>query len=181
MLVLLVNANTDQLPDPIFPLGASFVAAAGAAGHEVQPLDLCFEDDPPLALQHAISKLQPDAVAFSLRNLDSSSYPICRSFVGDYIRLIQAAREACAAPLIVGVSAFTVAPRALLKALGADYGISGEGEEAFPQLLHWIASKGIWKDSSHIFLEKVGERSAREGPPRRVFPGWHAPACAASF
>jgi radical SAM superfamily enzyme YgiQ (UPF0313 family) len=167
MRVLLVNANTDQVPDPIFPLGASCVAgAAERAGHEVSALDLCFESDPPQALKAAIARHRPQALAFSLRNLDSSSYPICRSFVGDYAQLVQAARQASASPIILGGSAFTVAPKALLERLGADYGVAGEGERAFPLLLQWIESGGPWGGDSHVQLETVGGASLL-----RVTPG----------
>lgn len=166
MRVLLVNANTDQLPDPVFPLGASFVAAAAeAAGHEVVSLDLCFEDDPPMALKAAIARVDPGAVAFSLRNLDSSSYPVGHSYVGDYARLIVAAREVTKVPLILGGSAFTVAPKALLQAVQADYGISGEGEQAFPELLRSLETGSPCAAKPGLLIEKVGSATLLKVTP----------------
>lgn len=168
MKVLLVNANTDQLPDPVFPLGASFVAAAAeAAGHDVHALDLCFEPDPPAALKAAIQRVKPGVIALSLRNLDSSSYPNCRSYVGDYAHLVKAAREVDATvPLVLGGSAFTVAPKALLQALGADFGISGEGERAFPALLNSLESGTPFSLTEGVVVEKVGDATLL-----RVIPG----------
>ena len=43
--VLLVSANTEKLPDPVFPLGAAYMAAvAEQHGHRVETVDLCFLD-----------------------------------------------------------------------------------------------------------------------------------------
>jgi len=43
MRVLLVSANREHLPDPIFPLGLAYIAAAATnAGHEINVADLCF-------------------------------------------------------------------------------------------------------------------------------------------
>ena len=45
MRVLLISANTEKLPDPVFPLGAAYIAAVSAEhGHAVDTLDLCFLD-----------------------------------------------------------------------------------------------------------------------------------------
>ena len=43
MRVLLVSANREHLPDPIFPLGLAYIAAAVRdAGHVIDVADLCF-------------------------------------------------------------------------------------------------------------------------------------------
>ena len=40
MDVLLISANTEKLPDPVYPLGAAYVAdAARRAGHHVEAVD----------------------------------------------------------------------------------------------------------------------------------------------
>ena len=39
--VLLISANTEKLPDPVFPIGAAYMAAvAEHHGHRVETLDL---------------------------------------------------------------------------------------------------------------------------------------------
>ena len=43
------------------------------------------------------------------------------------------AHESCTAPVVVGGSGFSVMPAELMDRLNAEFGISGEGEEAFPK------------------------------------------------
>jgi radical SAM superfamily enzyme YgiQ (UPF0313 family) len=134
--VLFVNANTERLPDPVYPLGAATAATAVRnAGHQVRTLDLCFEADGPAALRRALEREPADVLALSLRNLDSSAFPNTRSFAGDYRALVAAARTVGPLVVVLGGSGFTCLPEAVLAACGADYGVVGEGELALPWLL----------------------------------------------
>jgi radical SAM superfamily enzyme YgiQ (UPF0313 family) len=54
--------------------------------------------------------------------------------------LVAACREATDAPVVLGGAGFTLFPVEVLTYLAADYGVSGEGEEAFPDLLDSLAS-----------------------------------------
>ena len=104
--ILLVAANSERLPDPVYPLGAATVATAlRSAGHAVTTLDLCFETDRPGALERALEQVQPEILALSLRNLDSSSFPDTRSFVEDYRSLVSRARQWGPLPILLGGSA----------------------------------------------------------------------------
>jgi len=138
--VLLVSANTEQLPDPVFPIGAAYMAAVAAEhGHRVDILDLCFVDAPRVALEERIRACEPHVVGISLRNLDSASYPQNTSYVDDYKSLVDAVRELTNAPVVLGGAGFTVMPATILEFLGADIGVVGEGEMAFPWVLQRIA------------------------------------------
>jgi radical SAM superfamily enzyme YgiQ (UPF0313 family) len=138
MKILLISANQEVFPDPVFPLGAAYVAdAARARGHDVRVLDLMFVPRTRDALSRALSENPPfEAVALSLRNLDNAAYPLTKSYLPSYISLVKYIKERLpGVPVIVGGSAFSLMPDLLLDALGADYGISGEGEIGFPLLL----------------------------------------------
>ena len=138
--VLLVSANTEQRPDPVFPIGAAYMAAVAAEhGHRVDTLDLCFLDDLRPALEDKIRVTEPDVVGISLRNLDSSSYPENTSYIDDYKSLVDAVRERTSASIVLGGAGFTVMPATILEFLGADIGVVGEGERAFPWVLQQIA------------------------------------------
>jgi radical SAM superfamily enzyme YgiQ (UPF0313 family) len=139
--VLLISANTEQRPDPVFPIGAAYIAAAAErAGHAVETFDCCFEDDPLAALTRQLAGRVPDVAGISLRNLDSSSYPQNTSYIDDYRRLVGVLRAAGVPHVVLGGSGFTIAPQALMAVLGADVGVVGEGELAFPWLLERFAA-----------------------------------------
>jgi radical SAM superfamily enzyme YgiQ (UPF0313 family) len=140
--VLLISANTEKLPDPVFPLGAAYMAAVSAEhGHSVETLDLCFLDAPRPALDETIRTTEPEVVGISLRNLDSTSYPLNTSYIDDYKRLVDAVRELTAAPIVLGGAGFTVMPTTIMEYLGADVGVVGEGEMAFPWILERLRQR----------------------------------------
>ncbi len=139
MRVLLISANTEKIPDPVYPIGAAAVgAAARRAGHEVEAVDLCFAEDARSLVLDAVRTFRPDAIGISLRNLDNSAYPENCSYIDDYRSLMSWLRESSAAPVVLGGAGFTVMPTTILEELHADYGVAGEGELAFPWLLECI-------------------------------------------
>ncbi|MHB8368079.1 MAG: B12-binding domain-containing radical SAM protein [Leptospirales bacterium] len=143
MKLLLVSANREPFPDPIFPLGLAYIAqAARKAGHDLRVLDLAFVKDPEASLAESVRRERPDAVAFSFRNLDNAAYPLTRFYLPQYQKLVRIVRSlSCVRPwLIAGGPAFSLMPELMLCALGVDYGIEGEGEEAFPALLAALES-----------------------------------------
>jgi radical SAM superfamily enzyme YgiQ (UPF0313 family) len=154
--VLLISANTEKLPDPVFPIGAAYVAAVSErAGHEVEALDLCFLDDFGSALDEKIRAREPDVVGISLRNLDSSSYPQNTSYIDDYENLVRGVRERTGAPVVLGGAGFTVMPRTIMEHLGADIGVVGEGEAAFPWILDRLAAREPLVDTPEFRCEPV--------------------------
>src|ERR1051326_5252006 len=136
MRALLISANTEKIPDPVYPIGAAAVGApARRAGHDVEAIDLCFAEDRRRLVVDAIRDFAPGAIGLSLRNLDNSAYPDNRSYIEDYHDLVSWVREATDAPIILGGAGFTVMPTTILEELHAEYGVAGEGELAFPWLL----------------------------------------------
>src|SRR5437899_5931706 len=139
--VLLISANTVKLPDPVFPIGAAYMAAVAAQqGHAVDTLDLCFLDPLRPALDEKVRACAPQVVGISLRNLDSSSYPQNTSYIDDYKRLVDAVRQLTDAPIVLGGAGFTVMPTTIMEYLGADVGVVGEGELVFPRVLDRLAN-----------------------------------------
>jgi len=141
MRVLLISPNREHLPDPAFPLGLAYVAAALTYhGHHVRVLDLCFADDPEHAIAEDITAFRPEIIGMSLRNIDDVAYPKKHSYLRDYQKAMAAVRRHTGVPVVLGGSGFTIMPGAFMRELGADFGIAGEGERAFPQLLKDISS-----------------------------------------
>jgi len=136
MKFLLVATNRERSPYPVAPLGALCVAAAAkAAGHEVKFLDLGMAPAPQSALQQALKADEFQAVAFGIRNLDNCWAFAPRSYFNDVRELAGIARRHFKGPLILGGSGFSVAPNGWMRRLDADYGVIGEGERTFPELL----------------------------------------------
>ena len=156
MRVLLISANTEKLPDPVFPLGPAYMAAiATRHGHTVDTLDLCFLDALRPALDQKVRAFEPEVVGVSLRNLDSSSYPLNTSYVDDYKVLIDSLRELTCAPIVLGGAGFTVMPGPTMEYLGADIGVVGEGETAFPWVLSQLAQRQPIRSVSEFSCEPV--------------------------
>ena len=141
MKILLISANRERDPYPVFPIGLACLAGPlKAAGHLLSALDLCFEPDPQRAIFAALAAHQPDAVVISLRNLDNVTWPGSRSYLGG-VRDIVALCHARAVT-IIGGSGFSLMPVEILASVGADYGVAAEGEEVVPRLLECLESGG---------------------------------------
>lgn len=136
MKLLIIAINRSTFPYVVAPLGAAAVtAAARDAGHRAELLDLCFKRNPRRALRRAIGQLRPEVVGLSIRNLDSCSYHQPTSYLDQAERVVRWVRRATSAPLVLGGAAVTVVGAKMVEALGADYGVIGEGERSLPRLL----------------------------------------------
>ncbi|HOP39543.1 MAG TPA: lipid biosynthesis B12-binding/radical SAM protein [Geobacteraceae bacterium] len=134
MDILLVSANREKCPYPVFPLGLSYLAGPLLAkGHRLRILDLCFADDSETLIRQELASSLPEAVVISLRNIDNVTYPGSRS----YLEGVKAVVDLCRgkAPVIIGGSGYSLMPNEILDFLGGDYGVVGEGEEILPLLL----------------------------------------------
>jgi len=135
MRIAFISANREQMPDAVVPLGLLHVMAATPARHEKLFWDLCFESDPLATVAHNLRECCPDLVAIGLRNLQNMDYTNITTNLDAYRALVATVRAHSNVPIVLGGGGFSVTPRALMEELGADFGIAGEGERAFPQLL----------------------------------------------
>ncbi len=146
MKILFVSGNREKLPDAVVPLGLLYVMANTPAKHKCTLSDLCFETDPAAALAKSISENQPELIAISMRNIQNNDYTGLSDNLNYYASLVTVCKEHSDAPVVLGGAGFSVMPRELVARLQADYGISGEGEEAFPRLVAALeAGTGIDK------------------------------------
>ncbi|MGH7818410.1 MAG: lipid biosynthesis B12-binding/radical SAM protein [Candidatus Binatia bacterium] len=156
MRVLLISANTEMVPDPVYPIGPAYVgAAARATGHDVEAIDLCFAADRRGLVLDGVRRFEPEVVGISLRNLDNSAYPENRSYIEDYRSLVGWVRASSGAPIVLGGAGFTVMPTTILEELHADYGIVGEGERAFPWLLERLARSGSVEPDEGFLCQRL--------------------------
>lgn len=142
MDILLVSANRERTPYPVFPLGLSYLAGPLAEqGHRLQVLDLCFADDPEAALNEALDQFKPGVVVLSIRNIDNVTYPGSRSYLPGVKAIVDTCRGRVS--VIAGGSGFSIMPTEIFAYLDADYGVVGEGEEVLPRLIAAIAEGAI--------------------------------------
>jgi len=129
--VLLVNSNL--MKPPIAPIGLDYIAAyLDAAGHEVELLDLCFEDDWEAAISTRLSRgPEPQIIGLTLRNTDDCYCASRQSFLPQVIETVRALHaHAGDALLVIGGVGFSLMPQSILAHFPRVVGIVGDGEVA---------------------------------------------------
>jgi radical SAM superfamily enzyme YgiQ (UPF0313 family) len=139
MKVLFISATDEAGPMKPLPLGAACVAAATKlAGHEVQLLILPSKVEQDDRIREAIQQLSPQVIGISVRNIDDQNMQSPQFLLASVSNIVAACRRASPAPIVLGGAGYSIFPESALAYLGADMGIQGEGEAAFPALLSWI-------------------------------------------
>lgn len=139
MRVLLISSNTERINMVTLPLGLDLVAGATRrAGHEVAVVDALREPDPVLAIERSIASFHPDVIGVSIRNVDNQDRKAPRFLLEQVRPLVAACRAASHAPIVLGGAGFSIFPDAVLRYLGADLGVRGDGEAVFPELIRRI-------------------------------------------
>ncbi|GAB4331371.1 MAG: B12-binding domain-containing radical SAM protein [Candidatus Abyssubacteria bacterium] len=159
MKLLFVSTNRLRRVMPAMPLGlASIIAQIDDTRHDIRVLDFMFLEEPEDELKNTLSDFGPDIIAVSIRNIDNQSYLHTEYLLPKEKRYISLCRENSDAVIVVGGPAFTVSPVAEFEYLGADFGIVGEGELAFAELVNRIESKAdpsdipglVWRDGDAV-------------------------------
>jgi len=177
MRVLLVSANRERLPDPIFPLGLAYVATATrAAGHDVAVADLCFGRYPLHELKRQVRQFHPDVVGLSLRNVDNAAYPRSVDYLAGHREVVNTLRTVTDVPVVLGGSGFSIMPDAYMQILDDDWGIAGEAETTFVALLAALGNgidpasvPGVFGRHSPAGPAPVYPQ--RDPPPSAITPG----------
>lgn len=131
--ILLISANRCSHPDPVFPLGLAYLnAALRAAGHECLWLDSLADES---RFSEILRTCRADYVGISLRNIDDVLIRKQETFYEDVPSLVTLIRKELGCLVILGGSGFSIFPEELLTITGADFGIAGEGERSFVQLI----------------------------------------------
>lgn len=164
MRVLLISSNIEEINMPTWPLGLACVGeATREAGHEVELLDLMTVSDWKAAIEQSVAAFAPQIIGMSVRNIDDQN---CQNPVF-LLERVQEVVSVCKAvsdvPIVLGGRGYSMFPMSALDYLGADMGIQGEGEWAFPKLLEtiersedpsgvpglWILGRGAQAPPSH--------------------------------
>ena len=146
MKVLIISSNTL----PAAPTGPVYVAGAvREAGHDVQIYERLFANDLESELISVLVGFQPDVIGISIRlvfgdELDrdaplGTQHTDLRPRVKEITDILH---ENTDARIVLGGPGFNYYARDWLEYLDVDYGIRGEGEQAFPLFLKQLAEGG---------------------------------------
>ncbi len=167
--VLLISANRMRKPYPVYPLGLDYVAGALQPRYQTKILDMnhCSSLD---MLGEQVREYAPDYVGLSIRNIDNTDSMHSQGFLSDYIDMVGQIRQNSKAPLILGGSGYTVFPLEFFQALGADFGIAGEGER-LSLFLDTLEQEGDVTSIPGVITPETSSVRYRpwKGEPRRVF------------
>ena len=140
MKILLINPNRYRTP-PVPPLGLEYLEnALRETRHECRILDLCFSDNPLLALEEEINDFNPDVAGMTVRNIDTVLFHNNVFFLDDIKMLVDHLKN-LDIPVILGGSGYSFIPEGILRYLGADWGVYGPGEKALVHLLDTCESE----------------------------------------
>lgn len=163
MRVLLISANTEPINMPIIPVGLGAVAAATRdAGHEVDLVDLMNVTETGLVIKNAVEAFQPDVIGISVRNIDDQNIEQPQFLLDQVKAVISDCRSSSNAPIVLGGAGYSVFPESSLAYLGADMGIQGEGEVAFPALLALMEQGADLSGVSGLYLRGLGLQGKRK-------------------
>ena len=136
MKILLISSNIACTPYAVYPLGLSMVAAAlGKAGHKVHQFDFLQHNRSLESLGNEINNIHPDVIGLSIRNIDNVNLLHEQHYISAVKNIVKKIKEETDSPVILGGSGFSLMPEVILREVGADYGIVGEGEKAIVELL----------------------------------------------
>ncbi len=169
MKILLISVNRERMPFPVFPLGLAYITEAlREAGHPMEVMDLCFSQEVSTDLESTLRRFQPDLIGISLRNLDNLTYPTSLSYLKGVEEVIGICRQFASSRLVIGGSGYSLAPKELLQHFDVDFGIAGEGEEVFLQLVKRLEKGESLSPSPHLLIKEKPFPPLIEGS--RVFP-----------
>ncbi len=136
--ILMVQVPTSHLGagERVYPLGLARLAGLVPPGFEKSTLDMNIYPDPWPELKHRLDNMRPEIVALSFRNIDplaghQTSYLSSLKTAAQLIRLIVPD-----AVILAGGPAFSLFSKRLMEEIHEiDFGLTGEGELVFPELL----------------------------------------------
>lgn len=150
------------------PNGAAYIAAALLAqNHQVEILDLLFENDIETAIVTHLERYHPDLIGISLRQVDNNELFGYRSYLEDTREIIDIVHKHSRAEIVMGGSGFTLFPSELMQYFGLSYGISGDGEKSFPLFVQYLEGVGSLNSIPGICYHDSKEILVK--PPAKIY------------
>jgi radical SAM superfamily enzyme YgiQ (UPF0313 family) len=138
--IAFISPNREHMPDPVVPLGLLYMMSAAGAEHDRILIDVCFEEEPFAFMGRRLDEFLPDLIAVGMRNIQNADYSDSEAVLSYYDQVLRTIREHSAAPVVMGGGGFSVLPLELMRRFDLEYGVIGEGERAFAQLVSRLAA-----------------------------------------
>ncbi|MCK5116953.1 MAG: cobalamin-dependent protein [Candidatus Aegiribacteria sp.] len=136
MKILLLQTWLGREQHPVLPLGLASVAGS-LEKHQVWIEDLNLSRSPMDKLRSALAEFNPDAVGFSLRNADTTSFNDRYSFIPRCLEQIELTSRLCPnAHILAGGAGFSIfAEQIMDQSPYIHCGVTGHGERIAPELI----------------------------------------------
>ncbi len=162
MRVLFISANREDINMPTLPMGLGCVAAATQkADHDVLFVDLLTTSDIRAVIAKTIDEFAPQVIGISVRNIDDQAMNSTRFMLDQAKEVVSLCKKLSNALLVLGGAGYSMFPQSALEYLGADMGIQGEGEVAFPVLLKHIEQQTDLSGVHGLYLRRQGLQAKR--------------------
>lgn len=143
--VLLFYPNRVRKPWPIMPIGLCYVASAlSRDGHEVNVVDLVFENNWTKKVTESLIKYKPEIIGISIRNIDNVDWYDTEVYIDDICDSVinPIRKENKDALIVIGGAGVNIMPENLLRHLGADCAVYGDGEDVICRVINmWEPGK----------------------------------------
>ncbi len=162
--ILLIQVPTSYLGagERVYPIGLSRLSSLVPPWFEKSALDMNIQSDPWRALKNRLKAFKPEIVALSFRNID----PLAGHHAS-YLSSLKTSAQLCRqmvpkTTILAGGSAFTLFAKRLMQEIPEiDYGLMGEGETAFTEILSRFPQvesvPGVaWRKGAKIYLNPQG-------------------------
>ena len=175
MRILLLQSYLGRQEPPVAPLGLA-VIAANLSGPVVKIFDPNTKDDPWARTSQILHSFQPEIIAISLRNIDTTKYSDMFLYYNHFIKYVDyIAKNSPDTVIAVGGSGFSLCPEQIMADNPAlRFGFYREAEISFPQFIDFGLKpekvKGIfYRSQNGILYSGHGELTNQDLIPS---PAW---------
>jgi radical SAM superfamily enzyme YgiQ (UPF0313 family) len=117
--------------------------------------------DTEAAMKEALEAFGPQVIGISVRNIDDQVMAEPRFLLDQVKPVISSCRALSEAPIVLGGAGYSIFPERALAYLGADMGIQGEGEMAFPALLALMEQRAELSEVPGLCRPSLGMQARR--------------------
>jgi len=158
----------------VMPIGIEYVCnSLLREGIPFEVADLNFESINDVCTRITVTK--PDIVGISIRNVDACYLRDNEFFIPKIRDLVHRIKSIHTCRIVLGGAGYSLFAREILDYTGADFGVAGYGERAFPELIKALENGRelseinnlVWRQDEEIISNPRNKGGYDQLPPRR--------------